>query len=75
MTAEVADNLIAAALETGKSGKSGDAVGKIATLFKALNAATTAVPSDGDGDTNSSEVGDTSVLPLPVPLPAPLPAL
>ena len=60
MTAEVADNLIADALETGKSGKSSDAVGKIATLFKALNAATNAAtiaaPPDGDGYTNSSEI-------------------
>ena len=61
MTAEVADNLIASALETGKSGKSSDAVGKIATLFKALNAATIATASDGDGDTNSSETGISDI--------------
>ena len=61
MTAEVADNLIADALETGKSGKSSDAVGKIATLFKALNAATIGAASDGDGDTNSSETGSSEI--------------
>ena len=61
MTAEVADNLIADALETGKSGKSSDAVGKIATLFKALNAATIGAASDDDGDTNSSDTGISDI--------------
>ena len=37
VTAAVADNLIAAAVGAGKSGKVTDAVGKIDSLFKALN--------------------------------------
>ena len=37
VTAAAADNLIAAALGAGKSGKVTDAVGKIDSLFKALN--------------------------------------
>ena len=47
MTAAAADNLLAAALGEGKSGKSSSAVSKIDSLFKALNAATTAASGGG----------------------------
>ena len=50
MTAAAADNLLEAAMGSGKSGKAGAAVGMIATLFKALNTAPAAAASDGDGD-------------------------
>ena len=49
MTAAAADNLLEAAMGSGKSGKAGAAVAMIGTLFKALNTAPPADAADGDG--------------------------
>ena len=61
----------------GKSGRSSNAVSKIDTLFKAINAAANAAASGGDasdGNGTASEVSDISLpVPVPVPVPVPLP--
>ena len=49
VTAAAADNLLEAAMGSGKSGKAGAAVAMIGTLFKALNTAPPAAAADGDG--------------------------
>ena len=68
MTVVAAVTLIAVALGEGKSGKSSSAVGKIDSLFKAINAAVAAGAAGSDDGGNSSEVGDIALTPTLTPL-------